>query len=80
MFPVGSTVCECSQNQVLNQHERMAASRDREEGGWFVERGREVVLVAEAMSAGWNKVTFERLVDRCSVVCLSTVILAPTVV
>jgi hypothetical protein len=59
----------------------MAASRDRRRGGWFVERGREeVVVVAEALTAGWNKVTFERLVDRCGVVCLSTVILAPTVV
>ena len=46
-----------------------------------MERGREeVVVVAEAVSAGWNTVTFERLVDRCSVVCLSTGILAPTVV
>jgi hypothetical protein len=35
-------------------------------GGWFVAREREevVVMVAEAVSARWNKVTFGRLVDR----------------
>lgn len=30
-------------------------------GTW---RGEEVVMVAEAVSARWNKVTFGRLVDR----------------
>jgi hypothetical protein len=29
-----------------------------------------MVLVAEAVGAGWNKVTFEMLVDRCGVVCV----------
>jgi hypothetical protein len=33
-------------------------------------------MVAEAVGAGWNKVTFGRLVDRCMEVQL----LAPTVV
>lgn len=35
-----------------------------------------VVVVAEAVGTGWNKVTDGLLVDRCAVVCL----LAPTVV
>jgi NOL1/NOP2/fmu family ribosome biogenesis protein len=40
---------------------------DEEEAGSWNVRGEEVVLVAEAVSAGWNKVTFGRLVDRCGV-------------
>ena len=53
---------------------------DGEEASSWNVGGEEVVMVAEAVSAGWNKVTFERLVDRCSVVCLSWEILAPTMV
>ena len=44
----------------------MSSGLCEEGGGWVVERGEEeVVMVAEAVGAGWNKVTFRRLVDRC---------------
>ena len=44
---------------------------DQEKAGpWNVRGGEEVVMVAEAVSAGWNKVTFAWLVDRCGVWCV----------
>jgi len=66
IFPLNSAVFGCSQYRVLGQQKRMSSGLCEEGGGWVVERGEEeVVMVAEAVDAGWNKVTFRRLVDRC---------------
>ena len=76
MFSVASAVRSCSQYRVpwSAREDGLQAEVKKKEGAgsWNVERV-VVVMVAEAVSAGWNKVT---LVDRCMVVCL----LAPTVV